>query len=75
MLDLNLSPISLEVNHTPSFATESDLDWNIKYDLIWETLILMNINIRNRNKTKIIEKKYLWKELKIKNYLWNRKII
>lgn len=34
MLDSNLEPFLLEVNHTPSFATDTPLDRSIKKSLI-----------------------------------------
>lgn len=44
MIDEFLNPIVLEVNHTPSFATDTPLDYTIKFNLIKDTLNLMNIN-------------------------------
>ena len=44
MIDEFLNPLVLEVNHTPSFATDSPLDYFIKFNLIKDTLVLMNIN-------------------------------
>ena len=44
LLDNSLNPILLEVNHTPSFATDTPLDKKIKSSLIKDTLVLMNIN-------------------------------
>jgi len=34
LLDSQLKPWLLEVNHTPSFQTDSNLDYKIKYNLI-----------------------------------------
>jgi tubulin polyglutamylase TTLL6/13 len=42
-------PFVIEVNHTPSFATETPLDHKIKYNLIKDTLVLMNINVKKKN--------------------------
>ena len=36
-----LEPVLLEVNHTPSFATETPLDSRIKFALVRDTLRLM----------------------------------
>ena len=44
MINEFLNPVVLEVNHTPSFATDTPLDFSIKYNLIKDTLILMNIS-------------------------------
>ena len=43
MLDSDCKPFVLEVNHTPSFVTDTPLDRHIKFQLIKDTLILMNI--------------------------------
>ena len=42
ILDEKLKPWLLEVNQTPSFATESPLDDKIKSELIRDTLALVN---------------------------------
>lgn len=52
MLNEHLDPILLEVNHTPSFVTDTPLDKTIKKNLIKETLLLLNVNV-NTKKTKI----------------------
>ena len=44
ILDSNIKPWLLEVNHTPSFATDSPLDATIKKNVIRDALILMNIS-------------------------------
>lgn len=41
-IDDQLQPYLLEVNHTPSFATETSLDSRIKTNLIRDTILLMN---------------------------------
>ena len=48
MIDDLLNPIVIEVNHTPSFTTDTPLDYFIKYNLIKDTLILLNINEENK---------------------------
>ena len=49
MLNSKAEPILLEVNHTPSFATDTPLDYKIKSSLIKDTLNLMNINVKKKN--------------------------
>lgn len=44
LIDDKLEPVLLEVNHTPSFATETLLDQRIKTSLIRDTLVLMRLN-------------------------------
>ena len=41
MISNSYEPILLEVNHTPSFATETSLDQRIKTSLIKDTLLLL----------------------------------
>ena len=48
LLDSNLKPWLLEVNHTPSFQTDSNLDHIVKYNLIVDTLILLKINNKDK---------------------------
>ncbi len=43
MLDSNLKPYLIEVNHTPSFTTDTPLDFQIKKHLILDTLILLDV--------------------------------
>ena len=49
MLDSNLKPWLIEVNHAPSFATDSPLDEKIKRNLINDTFNLLNMNIDRKN--------------------------
>ena len=41
MLDSNLRPIVLEVNHSPSFTCDSQMDWDIKSAVISDTVKLL----------------------------------
>ncbi|CAD8077678.1 unnamed protein product [Paramecium primaurelia] len=50
LLDSSLKPWLLEVNHTPSFSTDTPLDKIIKRNLIRDTLILLDV----KNKPKKI---------------------
>ncbi|XP_052279829.1 tubulin polyglutamylase ttll6-like isoform X9 [Dreissena polymorpha] len=50
MLDRKLRPYVLEVNHSPSFTTDSDLDREIKSALIFDTLQLCNFGACDRRK-------------------------
>jgi len=49
MLNNKGDPILLEVNHTPSFTTDTPLDHQIKFNLIRDSLRLMNVNVQNKN--------------------------
>lgn len=55
LLDQNLKPWLLEVNHTPSFSTDSDLDHRIKFNLIKDTLKLVNVKRKNSKLKKMRE--------------------
>lgn len=44
LIDQNFKPWLLEVNHSPSFCTESPLDFVVKKFLILDTLVLLNLN-------------------------------
>jgi len=48
MLTEKFEPVLLEVNHTPSFVTDTPLDQHIKFKLIKDTLVLMNINLETK---------------------------
>lgn len=56
LINQNLDPILLEVNHTPSFKTDTPLDKFIKKSLIKDTLNLLNVNTENK-KEKLEQKK------------------
>ena len=49
MLNSKAEPILLEVNHTPSFATDTPLDYKIKSSLIKDALTIMNVNVKKKN--------------------------
>lgn len=48
MLDAKLKPWLLEVNHTPSFSTDTPLDFQIKQHVILDTLNLLNISNKGK---------------------------
>ena len=50
MLDQDLKPWLLEVNHSPSFLTESPLDFKIKKNLLRDTLHILNLSQRRKNR-------------------------
>ena len=51
-MDENLQPWILEVNHTPSFTTDSPLDFKVKKSLISDTIKLLNLNYFKKMKIK-----------------------
>ena len=50
LLDHKLKPWVLEVNHSPSFTTNSKLDREIKDSLIYHTLVLVNFSLYDKKK-------------------------
>lgn len=50
ILDSSLKPWVLEVNHSPSFSTDSPLDWKIKKKVIRDTLQLLGVRAKTRKK-------------------------
>ena len=48
MLDANLKPWLLEVNHTPSFHTDANFDLQLKKNLILDTLNLVNVKSKTK---------------------------
>ena len=48
ILDSKLKPWLLEVNFTPSFNTDSELDREIKSGVIEETMRIINVSEANR---------------------------
>ena len=51
-LDEKLRPWILEVNHAPSFSTDSPLDFKVKKNLITDTMRLLNISYAKKMKYK-----------------------
>jgi tubulin polyglutamylase TTLL6/13 len=52
MLDHNLKAQLLEVNQSPSFTTDSPLDYKIKKALITDTIKILNLSIKRKLRTK-----------------------
>jgi tubulin polyglutamylase TTLL6/13 len=50
MIDATLKPWLIEINHTPSFTTDTPFDKMIKGGVIEETLKIINCNYKNREK-------------------------
>lgn len=51
MMNADMRPILLEVNHAPSFATESPLDYEIKKDLFVDMFGILGLSVdRKREK-------------------------
>jgi len=56
MLDEKFKPYLLEVNHAPSFATDSPLDEKIKGQVIYDTLNLLGLSQKRKRNYKISNK-------------------
>ena len=52
-----MKPLILEVNYTPSFATDTPLDLMIKENLIRDALLLMHISNKAKNDALNMKKK------------------
>ena len=50
MLDQSGKPWLIEVNHSPSFTTDSPLDYNIKKNVLRDTLHMLNLSQKRKNK-------------------------
>ena len=48
MIDKNFRPWLLEVNQSPSFATDSPLDYEVKKNVLRDTFNLLNISAERR---------------------------
>lgn len=49
MMNNKGEPFVIQVNHTPSFTTDTPLDHKIKFSLIKDALVLMNVNVKQKN--------------------------
>ncbi|KAJ3083400.1 Tubulin polyglutamylase ttll6 [Quaeritorhiza haematococci] len=63
-VDSKLKPWVLEVNHSPSFTCDSELDYEIKHGVITDALRLLNLNSSTRKKFQKQQKE------KLKSRLW-----
>ena len=48
MLDSNLKPWLIEVNHAPSLATDSAFDLKVKTRLVEDTMKLLNLSMKRK---------------------------
>ena len=49
MIDDDLKPWLIEVNHAPSLHIETDFDQKLKTDLITDTFKLINMSVKSKN--------------------------
>ena len=49
LIDKNIKPWLIEVNHAPSLATDSAFDLSVKKSLIEDTLKILNLSIKRKN--------------------------
>lgn len=57
MFDHRLKPYVLEVNHSPSFHTDTAIDHEVKESLLYDTFNILNLSQNNRIKVLIEDKK------------------
>lgn len=48
MLDSKLKPWMIEVNHTPSFNSDTDIDETIKINLLKDTFDIIQLSVESR---------------------------
>ena len=51
-IDEKIKPCLIEINSLASFATDSPLDKKIKYDVIYETIAMLNLSQKRKKKMK-----------------------
>jgi hypothetical protein len=59
MLDYKCRPWLLEINHSPSFATDTPLDYKIKKNLIHDTISILNLGLSRKKAYKKQQKEEL----------------
>lgn len=52
LIDENMKPYLLEVNHSPSFRVESKVDMKVKKNLIYDTFRILNVSLKEKKKLK-----------------------
>ena len=50
LIDEKLKPWLIEINHTPSFATDTPLDFKIKKDVVADTMSILNMTYGNKKR-------------------------
>jgi len=48
MLDKNLKPWLIEVNHAPSLATDAAFDLKVKKELVEDTIKILNLSMKRK---------------------------
>lgn len=56
MIDSEGNPWVIEVNHAPSFTTDTPLDFKIKKQVISDAISILNLNWKKRYRYKQLEK-------------------
>lgn len=51
-IDDKIKPWLIEVNSLASFATDSPLDKKIKFDVVYETIAMLNLSSKRKRKAK-----------------------
>jgi hypothetical protein len=50
LIDEKLKPWLIEINHAPSFATDTPLDFKMKKDVIADAISLLGMSYKNKKK-------------------------
>jgi len=74
MIDEDAKPWLLEVNQAPSFATESDLDHQVKKKVILDTFSLLGLSKEKRKRElELLQKESQMRKMyKVSNSLWHK---
>ncbi len=49
MIDDHFKPWLIEVNHAPSLETDTAFDYSLKFQLVADTLRILNLNLKQKN--------------------------
>ena len=52
-LDEKVKPWLIEVNSLPSFGTDSPIDKKVKFDMLYETIAMLNLNVKRKRRAKL----------------------
>lgn len=61
-----LKPFLLEVNHAPSFATDSVLDYNLKKQLLIDTFTILGLTKENKKKKLLAQQECILQRVVLK---------
>lgn len=63
LIDEKCKPYLIEINHTPSFATDTPFDSMVKKNAVRDALKLMNVSLKTRNETIAMRREIMQKRV------------